>query len=103
MGRFFALAGMLRVICEFLLFEKKNTRNYYNYQPPTDATVRVQPAAMKIGFKSEIGLAVMMFPPMAYKQSNKTLNNIPLKCLRKKSDSSLFLTLYMWIDSLYFC
>ena len=32
---------------------------------PLDATVRVTPAAKKSGFKSEMGLAVMMFPETA--------------------------------------
>ena len=35
---------------------------------PSETTLRVQPAAMKSGLRSEIGLAVMMFPAMAYEQ-----------------------------------
>ena len=41
---------------------------------PSETTLRVQPAAMKSGLRSEIGLAVMIFPAMAYKEMAEVIS-----------------------------
>jgi len=41
----------------------KNTITTKQFLPPIEAAVRIHPAAIKMGLRSDIGLAVMIFPP----------------------------------------
>ena len=38
------------------------------YSPDLETSAKLLEAEIKSGFKSEIGLAVMMFPPMAFEK-----------------------------------